>query len=160
MRHNLTLLGATTLFIDGMLPALWDAALAYGIDPVGAVAQAAKETGYGSFPGRVRDWFFNTAGIKVRDPDAVKALIPSTDGDHPLCHAQFAGWSVGAVAQAQHLRAYCNVAVTDLVVDPRYVWVIGHHACVTWADLGGRWAPSPTYGEEIWALAQELATPL
>ena len=49
----------------------------------------------------------------------------------------------------QHLRAYCNAPVQDAIVDPRYDWVIGRHDAVHFADLGGKWAPSATYGTEV-----------
>ena len=53
-------------FTQEMFPALWDAALRYGIDPVGLVAQSYKETGKGNFGGQVKPQFYNTAGIKIR----------------------------------------------------------------------------------------------
>lgn len=147
---------ATTLFRDLMFPALWAVAEDHNVDPVGVVAQSGKETAWGSFPGRVEPWFYNTAGIKVRDVVEVMRLVPTNDGDHPLVHAQFASWDVGALAHVQHLRAYCDQPVSGLIVDPRYLWVIGRHDCRTWADLGGRWAPSPTYGTEIEAIIRRL----
>jgi len=145
-------LETTVLFRDVMFPELWAAAEEYGIDPVGMVAQSIKETGGGAFAGRVKPWFYNTAGIKVRHVADVMALLGTGDGDHPLVHQQFPGWRVGAVAHAQHLRAYCNTPVDGMIVDPRYQFVIGRHEAKTWADLGGKWAPSPSYGTEIEAI--------
>ncbi len=70
----------------------------------------------------------------------------------------FPNWEVGAAAQAQHVRAYAGLPVTgELIVDPRYVWVIGRFSLTEWSDLGGRWAPSPTYGIEIENLMQQLS---
>lgn len=139
----------TPLFRDFMVPDLWDAAVERGVDPVGVIAQSLKETGGGTFVGKVKPWFFNTCGLKVRDPEATVALFGSTDQEHPLAHAQFANWFIGARAQVEHLLAYCNVPTED-PVDPRYVWVIGKHNAVTWADLNGKWAfPGVTYGSEI-----------
>ncbi len=141
-------------FTQEMFPALWQAGLHYGIDPVGLVAQSYKETGAGKFSGQVSARFYNTAGIKIRHLD----LFPGvTDGDRPLAHQMFPNWPVGAAAQAQHVRAYAGQPVTgELIVDPRYVLVIGRHALTHWAELGGRWAPSPSYGTEIEKLMQQL----
>jgi len=139
-----------TLFRSQMLPELWTAAVHYGVDPVGMVAQSGHETGWGTYMGKVKPWFYNTAGIKCRHHLDSVALIPSTDGEHPLAHQQFPSWEVGALAHAQHLRAYCNVPVADLVVDPRYSFVIGRHQAVRWADLSGKWAvPGVGYGEHL-----------
>jgi N-acetylmuramoyl-L-alanine amidase len=93
-------------------------------------------------------------GIKIRNPD----LFPGvTDDDRPLAHQMFANWEAGAAAQAQHVRAYAGCPVTgELIVDPRYVWVIGKHTLIEWSQLGGKWAPSPTYGTEIEQLMQKL----
>lgn len=97
----------------------------------------------------------NTAGIKVRHTDLFPGI---TDNDRPLEHQMFPNWEVGAVAQAQHVRAYAGLAVTgELIVDPRYVWVIGHLSLTEWSELGGKWAPSPTYGVEIENLMQQLS---
>jgi len=146
----------TDLFRDVMFPELWAAAEEYGIDPVGMVAQSIKETGGGAFAGRVKWWFYNTAGIKVRNVADVMHLVPTEDGDHPLVHQQFPNWRCGAVAHAQHLPAYCNDPFFGLIVDPRYQFVIGRHQVQAWADLGGKWAPSPTYGMEIEAIMSRL----
>lgn len=145
----------TSLFREAMLPELWGAAVAYGIDPVGMVAQAGKETGWGSYTGNVKPWFYNTAGIKVRHVSSVMGLLGTTNEDHPLVHQQFSNWTVGAVAHAQHLVAYTGGTATGLIVDPRYTLVVPPFV-ETWAGLGGRWAPSPTYGLELEALITQL----
>jgi hypothetical protein len=132
-------------FRDEMLPELWAAALPYGIDPVGMVAQSGKETGWGTFTGSVSPRFYNTAGIKIRHQDLFPGI---TDGDRPLAHQMFPNWRVGAVAHAQHLVAYTGGTVAGMVVDPRYNLVPAPRV-ETWAELGGRWAPSPTYGREV-----------
>lgn len=143
---------ARPLFTQEILIALWDAAVKYMVDPVGVVAQSYKETGGGAFGGAVKPGFFNTCGLKVRDQTLHSAL----EGDLPLAHAMFPSWEVGAVAHVQHLRAYAGWAVEDLVVDPRYAFVIGKHKCETFEELGGKWAPSPTYGTELVAIADQL----
>jgi len=140
-------------FPGEMFGPLWTAAVQYGIDPVGVVAQSYKETGGGRFTGKVKPESFNTCGLKIRN----QGLFPGiTDGDNPLAHAMFPSWDVGAVAQVQHLRAYAGWPVEDLVVDPRYVFVVGRFACEHFAELGGKWAPAPNYGAEIEAVARQL----
>jgi N-acetylmuramoyl-L-alanine amidase len=161
MQTKLPGLGATNLFIYDMLQPLWDAATDYGIDPVGMVAQSFKETGGGTFKGKAKPEFRNTAGIKNRE-----SLFPGVDDDdNPLAHARFASWEVGALAHAQHLCAYTGIDVNMsmfTVIDPRYdfarrtspgTWV------ENWSDLGGKWAPSPTYGAEIELIMTRLQTP-
>lgn len=144
-------------FVREMFPALWDAAVVNEVDPVGVVAQAFKETGGGNFTGRVRPEHYNTAGIKVRH---LGYGGPATMGDEQLAHAAFASWQVGALAHVQHLLAYAGVPVGTLIVDPRYWLVAGKHRLEDFEDLGGRWAPSASYGTEIVAIARRLQTPL
>lgn len=150
--------GTHTRFREDMLPALWVAAEDNGIDPVGMIAQSGKETGWGHFGGNVRPEFHNTCGLKLHINQ--QALFPgTTDGDRPLAHAMFANWRVGAVAQAQHLLAYAGkqVAAGPLIVDPRFELIRGF-ALTQWSELGGRWAPSSTYGSEIEAIIRTLVT--
>lgn len=140
-------------FIAEMFAPLWTAGEEYGIDPVGVVAQSFKETGGGQFAGKVPAGFFNTCGLKIRQP----GILPGTEGDQPLAHSLFASWEVGAAAHVQHLRAYAGWPVTAaLVVDPRYVWTLGRYRLENFEELGGRWAPSPSYGDEVVALARRL----
>lgn len=149
--RNLNDLNASSLFVDEIAPALWYAASDHAIDPVGVIAQSYKETGAGRFGGAITAKWFNTAGIKIREP----GHTPGTEGDKPLAHAMFPNWETGALAQVQHLRAYVNwhIPVCEPLVDPRYVWVIGRYTgenqIVHWSHLSTRWAPSRTYGNEI-----------
>lgn len=146
-------MNADRLFVDDMLLPLWAAAEHYGVDPVGMVAQAGKETGFGRFGGQVKPTFCNPCGLKTSRPGQFPGV---DDGDRPLAHERFASWRVGAAAMAQHLRAYAGAPVRDLIVDPRYGLVFGKHRCEHFADLGGKWAPSPTYGTEVEAIAARL----
>ena len=148
-------LGASALFVVEIAPALWSAAEALTIDPVGVVAQSFMETGGGRFGGRITADFRNPCGLKVRDKEAVKRLLATTDDDHALLHQIFPNWEVGALAMVQHLRAYAGWPVAGLIVDPRYALVAGQR-CESFEDLSGRWAPSPTYGAELVALARRL----
>lgn len=149
-------LGAAPVFINDMMPALWDAALNYRIDPVAMVAQAAHETGYGNFTGKITAQFFNTAGIKVRYPKLVATLTNNPDEDQSLAHQMFPNWEIGAIAHAQHLYAYMNKTVADPLVDPRFHYVFGKHFVVTVEDLNGRWATAADYGTNILLKADKL----
>jgi hypothetical protein len=156
VKHRLAVLGSTELFAKDIAPAVWAAAVDYGIDPAGMLAQAAHETGWGKFGRAMHPWHFNPAGIKVRDLKALAELGVTGDGN-PVLHAQFASWHQGAKAQAQHLWAYCGRRVPPAdVVDPRYDWVIGKHSCVTFEDLSTRWAPSTDYGTRVVSIAAQL----
>ena len=146
--------GVHARFINDMFFPLWAAALEYGIDPVGVIAQSGKETAWGNFTGNVKPEFYNTGGIKIRH----QALYPgTTDGDRPLAHQMFPNWAVGADAHVQHLRAYAGWPVNDrLITDPRYQYVNPTLKLENWEELGGKWAPSATYGVELAAIAKSL----
>jgi N-acetylmuramoyl-L-alanine amidase len=147
---------ATPVFLDEMLPALWQAGLRYYVDPVGVVAQSYKETGGGSFRGQINARFYNPCGLKVRHTDMVPGV---TTGDEPLAHQMFPNWTVGTDAHVQHLRAYTGWPIEPgvFINDPRYYLVVGKHCIENWSQLGGKWAPSPTYGQEIEDLMVRLA---
>ena len=152
-------IGATDLFVEVMFDELWRAAEEVGIDPVGMIAQSLKETGFGTFAGAVREWFHNPAGIKVRHAEEVLDLLGVGDQNHPLVHQMFPNWRVGAVAHAQRLLDYCLLDVAQntcgMIVDPRHGF--GNRGILHWEELGGRWAGSPTYGEEVADLMRRLA---
>lgn len=157
---NLVRKNAAPLFINDMLPALWSAALKYSVDAVGVVAQSYKETAAGSFGRLVPHFFYNTAGLKLRHPN--KDL--GTAGEVTLAHSQFTGWAHGAEAHVQHLLAYAGTldmsGASYLVVDPRAAFVVGKYQVEHFEELGGKWAPSLIYGEELVALAEELTKPV
>ena len=78
-------LNPAPLFTEDIFPAVWDAGLHYGIDPVGLVAQSYKETGAGRFTGNVRPKFYNTAGIKVRHTDLFPGSPTTTVRSRTRC---------------------------------------------------------------------------
>lgn len=160
---SLGLITSTDIFRNAMVPALWNAAVRYGLDPVGMIAQSHKETGGGTFLGKVKPNFYNTCGLKIRHQGILGTPDDPTIGEQPLAHAMFPNWQVGAEAHAQHLRAYAGYPLDEedvpsrLVVDPRYTLVVGKYRCESFEDLSGRWAiPGKTYGEEIVATARKL----
>jgi N-acetylmuramoyl-L-alanine amidase len=146
--------GAHARFYAEMCGPLWDAAVRHGIDPVGVIAQAGKETAWGNYTGQVPPGFHNTCGLKKGTSD----FPGKDDGDKPFAHADFGSFEVGALAHVQHLCAYTGWPVTGLIVDPRYRLVnpVPRLRCENWADLGGKWAPSATYGLEIEATMRTL----
>ena len=139
---------STNAFVRQMVPRLWDEAERAGVDPVGVICQSAKETGFGRFGGAVKPWMKNTCGLKITRPQDVPE-----GPDSQFAHATFATWTIGARAHVQHLLAYCGLPVTTDLVDPRFSLVSA--AVTTWAELGGRWAPSPTYGVEVESMIAE-----
>lgn len=153
---NLSRLGATPLFTQQMFPALWAASVKYSVDALGVVAQSYKETGGGTFKRLVLPNFYNTAGLKLRHPNP----DIGTSGEVTLAHSQFVSWMHGAEAHVQHLLAYAGVldmsGASYLVVDPRAAFVVGKYRVEEFEELGGKWAPSPTYGEEIVSIADSL----
>jgi len=143
-------------FVAEMFMPLWEAAERHGIDPVVMIAQALKETGRGNYSEKVPATFFNTCGLKIRDPS-----LAGPDQEATMAHAQFASWWMGAQAHAQHLVAYTQGDLGswgEPLVDPRWVWVRKPDAApvLTVEGLGGRWAPSPTYGNELAAICTRL----
>jgi len=148
----------TPLFLEQMFPVLWVVAEDYGIDPVGVVAQSGKETGWGRFAGLVRPAFHNTCALKLAEDQ--QAMFPGiTDGDRPLAHAIFPSWWVGAEAHVQHLRAYAGWPVSSTIVDPRYELALSRTPdrwVEQFSGLGGRWAPSTTYGTQIETIMDEI----
>lgn len=133
----------------------WAWAQEYRLDPVGTVAQVALETGWLGFPGRIDSRWRNPCGLKVRDPGVVSTYL--TGEDQPLAHAQFPSWAIGCLAHCQHVAAYAGTLEwSDLpVVDPRVSYVTPP-AAESWEELGGRWAPSVTYGQQVEAVARTL----
>lgn len=146
-------IGANALFINEIAPAIWRSAVKYGVNPVGAVAQAFKETGGGAFTGNVKAAFCNPAGLKLRYPNMFPGI---TDGDNPLAHTMFPTWEVGCEAFIQHLRAYVGPLEGHMIIDPRYVFVAGRYQVTTFEELSGKWAPSLTYGQEVVSIANRL----
>ena len=141
---------AAPLFRDVLFPLLWDTAInqRHPVDPVGVVAQAAKETAWGKFGGRITAAWCNPCGLKI--PDRMINYRPGvTDGDNPLAHAIFPSWRVGILAMVQHALGYAGVDVpAEELVDPRFELTRGKR-CEDWHELGERWAPASDYGAKI-----------
>jgi len=151
-------------FKQEMIPALWDAAVKYGIDPVGMVAQAAHETGWGNYPGNAVPEQHNTCGLKWHDSWRMQIIDYPEEGDHMLSHAAFANWRTGAEAHAQHLLGYMGIKLPawQVNVDPRYSLALANAeltgGATEWSELGGhrRWAPNDQYGFNIEHIITQL----
>jgi len=132
--------GAHQRFID-IADLYWKYGEITGIRPEALYAQAAKETGYGKYGGRVVPEQNNWAGIKTA----------TATGDKTEDHETFATPEDGVRAHFNHMSAYIGLAP---IGEPhgRY-----HIAKTTaWAgtvttveELGNKWAPEHTYGYSL-----------
>lgn len=139
---------ATATFI-GLAEKYWKLAAQRGnIDPAVAYAQAAKETGFGRFGGVIDETYNNPCGLKTTQ---------GGDDKDPAAHMRFKDWDEGIVAHLDHLALYAGAEGyprTD-TTDPRhFAFIKGKGYSVE--SLGGAWAPSITYGEEIIRMVKEM----
>jgi len=122
------------------------------VNPAIAYAQAAKETGFGRFGGVIDESYKNPCGLK----------IPTGGGDtDPNAHQKFKTWDEGVQAHLDHLALYAGAKGypkdKDKTYDPRHFTTIkGRSTTVNSLGGEGKWAPSPTYGEEVSKLYQDL----
>ncbi len=132
--------GASEEFI-GLAPIFWQIAKDAVINPVGVYAQSAKETAFGNFGGVLDNTYCNPCGMKTTQGG----------GNYdPAAHQKFSNWREGINAQVDHLALYAGVLGYPRAntPDPRHFDFIKGTAHY-WEDLGGKWAPSSTYGENI-----------
>lgn len=139
--------GATELFVS-LADIVWEIAPKSGIDPTAVYCQSAKETGFGRFGGVLDETFKNPCGLKKRDGGS------DTDKE---AHQRFATWEEGIQAQVDHLALYAGVAGYPKkdTPDPRHFAVLFGKAKTVEA-LGGNWAPSATYGNEIVKMVNQV----
>ena len=133
--------GAHERFID-IADLYWEYGEITGICPEILYAQAAKETGFGKYGGRVLPEQNNWAGIKTR----------YATGDETYDHESFETPEDGVRAHFNHMSAYIGL---EPVGEPhgRY-----YSAKTTkWAgtvklltELGGKWCPDLYYGYSIY----------
>jgi N-acetylmuramoyl-L-alanine amidase len=142
--------GATDEFV-GLAALYWQLASMHGgVDPAVAYAQAAKETGRGRFGGVIDASFHNPCGLKRRE---------GGDNSDPKAHARFRSWRIGITAHLDHLALYAGSPgyPRPTTPDPRHFPQLRGQA-ITVEALGGKWAPSPTYGKEIVKAVREMAS--
>lgn len=131
---------ASALFLE-LADLYWEYGEKTGIRPEVMYAQAAKETAYGRFGGRVTPDMNNFAGIK-----RVDATSDATDD-----HERFPTREDGVRAHYNHMTAYTGLEPIGTPHN-RYYYVLS----TDWAgtikyveELGGRWCPDPDYGNDI-----------
>ncbi|MGN0144886.1 MAG: N-acetylmuramoyl-L-alanine amidase [Clostridium sp.] len=140
--------GATETFINLAELYFKYAKTCGNVNPGVAYVQAAKETGYGKFGGVLDESYHNPCGLKTS----------SGGGDKdPNAHQRFNSWDEGVQAHLDHLALYAGAAgyPKSNTYDPRHFVTIKGNA-PTVNSLGGKWAPSSTYGEEINTLYRNL----
>jgi N-acetylmuramoyl-L-alanine amidase len=140
--------GATSTFV-GLADLYWKYAPSHGnVNPAIAYIQAAKETGYGNFGGVLNDSYHNPCGMKTS--------VGGSDTD-PNAHQKFNTWDEGVQAHLDHLALYAGASgyPRSSTYDPRHFVTVKGNA-VTVNALGGKWAPSLTYGQEINKMYSDL----
>ena len=140
--------GATETFMD-LAELYFKYASDHGdVNPAIAYVQAAKETGYGKFGGVIDESYHNPCGLKTAEGG----------GNYdPNAHQKFDSWDEGVQSHLDHLALYAGAKgyPRSDTSDPRHFRTIKGKA-TTVNSLGGNWAPSATYGEEINALYRSL----
>ena len=133
--------GATEEFV-GLADLFWNYSQNHGgVNPAVAYVQSAKETGYGNFGGVIDATYHNTCGLKTT----------SGGGNYdPEAHQRFESWDHGVQAHLDHLALYAGASGYPRAntLDPRHFPSIAGKAPTVYA-LGGKWAPSESYGTSI-----------
>lgn len=126
----------------------YDVSVKHGVDPAVTYTQSAKETNYFKFTGVLDISFFNPCGLKT---------TAGGDNYDKHAHKRFKSWEEGITAQVHHLALYAGAKGYPLkdTPDPRHFPHIFGRA-KTVAGLGGNWAPSRTYGNDIEKMVKEL----
>jgi N-acetylmuramoyl-L-alanine amidase len=142
--------GATPTFVR-LAPLYWKLAPARGVRPEIAYAQSAKETAFGRFGGVLDASFHNPCGLK------------KTNGGgnyNPDAHRRFATWRQGVIAHLDHLALYAGARGYPKrgTPDPRHFPFLRGRARTVQA-LGGAWAPSASYGDEVLTYARGIGLP-
>ncbi|MBH7767244.1 cell wall-binding repeat-containing protein [Clostridioides difficile] len=137
---------ANDLFIE-LIPILYDTAVQEGVNPVLAVAQSAKETGFCNFGGVLDASFKNPCGLKTS--------VGGSDTDKNA-HSRFDTWEEGILAQIQHLCLYAGQDGYPLSnpVDPRYEKSLFGKA-KTVESLSNNWAGGQ-YGQDLVRMMGEI----
>lgn len=140
--------GANKLFID-LAPIFYDISVKAGVNPLVTYCQSAKETGYMKFTGVLNASFNNPCGMKTSKGGG------DTD---PNAHHRFRNWEEGVQAQVDHLALYAGATGYPKAgsPDPRHFPYLKGNA-PTVESLGGKWAPSSSYGTDIVKMMKELS---
>ncbi len=134
--------------IDDFCNILLEEANAEGVRAEIVFAQAMKETGWLGFGGQVKPEQCNFCGLGALDGGAAGADFSSYGKD---------GVRMGLRAQVQHLKAYASTdALKNKCVDPRFDYV-KRGSATNVKGLTGKWATSPTYGDDLTKMINELS---
>ena len=147
MQKWATAKGAANWFVDEA-PTYYAVSVAVGVNPAVTYAQSAKETGFGKFGGVLDETYCNPCGMKGE----------SGGGDYdPSAHQRFVCWRDGISAQVDHLALYAGIKgyPTFHTFDPRNFAYL-HGTAKTVEELGGKWAPSASYGDSIVKMMAEM----
>lgn len=138
---------AKQTFINN-LPIYFKECAKVGINPVVAIVQYAKETGYGKFGGVLTEDFKNPCGLKVPK---------GGDCKDPEAHKRFDTWEDGIKAHIDHLALYAGAEgyPKSDTLDPRHFNYLKGDAKTVEA-LGGKWCPSATYGNDLVKMLKEV----
>ncbi len=140
--------GATKEFVE-LADLYWEYSDEHGdVNPALAYVQAAKETAYGNFGGVLDASYHNPCGLKTNKGGSDK---------DPKAHMKFKSWNEGVKAHLDHLALYAGAEgyPKAKTKDPRhFASIFGKANSVI--DLSKSWAPSPTYGEEILGMYNEM----
>lgn len=118
------------------------------VNPAIAYVQAAKETNYGNFGGLLTESYHNPCGLKI--------AAGSSDTDKGS-HEKFNNWDEGIQAHLDHLALYAGAdgyPKNDSYDQRQFKTIKGKVTTVN--SLGGNWALSSTYGEEVNKLYKDL----
>lgn len=138
---------AKQTFINN-LPIYFKKCAKVGINPVVAIVQYAKETGYGKFGGVLTEDFKNPCGLKIP---------AGGDCKDPEAHKRFATWEDGVKAHIDHLALYAGAEgyPKSDTLDPRHFSYL-KGKCKTVEALSGNWSPSSTYGNDLVKMLKEV----
>lgn len=138
---------ATEVFINEA-DIFWNVCKEVGVDPVVAYTQSAFETGFGKFGGVLDESFHNPCGLKNKN---------NGSNYSKNAHQRFSSWDEGIKAQVDHLALYAGAPgyPKESTTDPRHFSFLAGTA-QTVEDLGGKWAPSSTYGDHLMKMMNEL----
>jgi hypothetical protein len=139
-------------FID-LAPAYWEIAQERaGVDPALAYVQFGHETGFLYRDGK------SMAGLDAsyHNPCGLKITTGGSDTDRNA-HKRFANWGEGITAHIDHLALYAggDGYPRSETPDPRHFPFITGTAKTVEA-LGGKWAPSKSYGSKLVSMLKEL----
>ena len=138
---------AAQIYIDAA-PIYWKYGELTGIRPEVMYAQAALETGFGTYKGKVTPSMNNWAGIKKY----------GATGDETDDHESFATPDDGVRAHFNHMTAYVGVnPVGETHGRYKSVKTLAWAGTVRYVEeLSGKWCPLPEYASKILGLLAEM----